>query len=89
MSVSCEDSSASGEKEYIIPQLPSDRGWSLDQTGKLVISNQTGMNNWANSGNQDNKEVVREIQIQEGLQIFRLMLSMDVSIQFLPLFQVL
>ena len=67
VSVSCEDSSASGEKEYIIPQLPSDRGWSLDQTGKLVISNQTGMNNWANSGNQDNKEVVREIQIQEGV----------------------
>ncbi len=67
VSVSCEDSSASGEKEYIIPQLPSDRGWSLDQTGKLVISNQTGMNNWSNSGNQDNKEVVREIQIQEGV----------------------
>ncbi len=52
-----------------IPMLPTlgERGWSLDSAGVLVIISQAGMEDWAINGKTDNKELVKEVQIMDGV----------------------
>ncbi len=69
VSVIYNEFSARKEITKTIPMLPTlgERGWSLDSAGVLVIISQAGMEDWAINGKTDNKELVKEVQIMDGV----------------------
>lgn len=69
VSVEYGEFSASSDVVKTIPMLPTiqNKGWMIDSTGKLIIASRAGMNDWAGNGIRDNAEIVKEVQIQDGV----------------------
>lgn len=70
MTVSYGGYSVKKQVTKTIPKLPQGQGegWTLDDSGNLIISNQTGMDSWVQNGRtEENLPAVKNVLLRDGV----------------------